>query len=212
VDVVPTSTSAPEESGAGCPATGGGIPYGADTSEIEDVDGDGRADLQFFAETPTFHYGIRTASGATVVLDDHHAGPGTHRGWSARLGSGVVVTVLDDSRAATVHGFVNCRFVTTFADDGMPYRVWLKGFGDGATGISCGDDGDRHLVKALVTQVGDDAYDIDQTSVQVSASGEAAVDGATWTHAVGVPASDGRVQSGMTSSCGDVPIVASSGR
>lgn len=198
---------------AGCRATGGGIPAGADTSEIEDVDGDGLADTQFYSESHPFHYGIHTASGATAVLGDDLAGPGGHYGWSARLANGLVVTVLDDSRSATLHAFIDCRFVTTFAPDGEPFRVHLKGFGDHETGISCGvRDNGRQLVRMLALNTGDGMHDITRTVVQVSEDGTRAWDGDTSTWGTGVPASDERVKRAMTSSCENVRKVGTSGR
>ena len=51
--------------GKGCPPTSGPAPRW-ETTSIGDVDGDGRPDRQFYSlQTPT--YGIRTASGATIV-------------------------------------------------------------------------------------------------------------------------------------------------
>jgi hypothetical protein len=109
----PPTTSAPADAAeTGCPANSETIPSGADVATIGDVDGDGRADTEFYPESPRFEYGIQTASGATIVLRDDLAGPGRHSGWSVRRENEVVITVLDDSRTATLHALVDCAFVT----------------------------------------------------------------------------------------------------
>lgn len=209
----PTSSAPPTGPSAGCAANGGSIPSGSDVATIDDVDGDGRPDTEFYAESPQFEYGIQTASGATIVLRDDLAGPGRHSGWSAPLETEVVITVLDDSRTATLHAFVDCAFVTTKGVDGEPYRFLLNGFGDTGTGVSCAtDNGGRQLLGLLASRGDDNLYDITQTLVDVSKDGAEAVNGGSSQVATGLPADDARVTAAMESRCGDVPKVATSGR
>jgi hypothetical protein len=182
-------------------------------AQIEDIDGDGRPDTEFYSESPQFEYGIQTASGATVVLRDDLAGPGKHSGWSAPLESEVVITVLDDSRTATLHAFVDCAFVTTTGLNGKPYSFSLRGFGAYGTGVACSNgNGGRQLLGLLATRGDDGRYDVTKTLVNVSKDGTKALNGGSSQVASDVPADDARVASAMESRCGDIPKVQTSGR
>lgn len=197
---------------AGCPPNGASIPTGADTATIDDVDGDGRPDVEYYSESPTFEYGIQTASGATITLADDLAGPNRHGGWSAVLENETVITVLDDGRSATLHAFVDCGFVTTRGVDGAPYRFLLNGFGDAGTGVECSSgNGGRQLLGVLATRQSDDLYDISHTVVTVPRGGLLATNGSPAPAATDLPASDAQVVAAMRSSCGDVPKVQTSG-
>jgi hypothetical protein len=199
--------------GAGCAPNDGAIPAGADTATIEDVDGDGKPDIQYFSETPTFEYGIQTASGATISLADDLAGPNRHSGWSAPLENGTVVTVLDDGRAATLHAFVDCGFVTTSGVDGNPYRFLLNGFGDAGTGVECSNgNGGRQLLGVLASRQDSGQYDIAHTVVTVSRDGLLATNGNASPVASNLASTDQQVVLAMKSSCVDIPKVQTSGR
>lgn len=210
---IPTSARPdPTLSRAGCVPNGASIPAGADTATIEDVDGDGKPDVEYYSESPTFEYGIQTASGATFSLADDLAGPGRHSGWSAQLENETVVTVLDDGRTATLHAFVDCGFVTTFGVDGAPYRFLLNGFGDYGTGVECSNgNGGRQLLGVLAARQPDDLYNISHTVVTVSPGGLLATNGSSSAGATGLSATDPQVVTAMGSSCGDVPKVQTSG-
>jgi hypothetical protein len=209
----PESTAPPTAAPAGCPANGGSIPAEADVATIQDVDGDGRPDAEFYADSPQFEYGIQTASGATIVLRDDLAGPGRHSGWSAPLERELVITVLDDSRTATVHAFVDCAFVTTKGVDGNPYRFLLNGFGDTGTGVACSNgNGGRQLLGLLATRGADNLYSITKTLVNVSKDGTEATNGGSSQVVTGLPADDTQVMAAMTSRCGDIPKVHTSGQ
>ncbi|GAA3868708.1 hypothetical protein GCM10022381_10060 [Leifsonia kafniensis] len=203
----PTSTTA-----TGCAPNGASIPAGADTATIEDVDGDGKPDVEYYSESPTFEYGIQTASGATISLADDLAGPGRHGGWSALLENETVITVLDDGRTATLHAFVDCGFVTTKGVDGNPYRFLLNGFGETGTGVECSDgNGGRQLIGVLAARDSSGNYGIVNTVVTVSGDGLLATNGTSSTVATGLPESDPQVVAAMGSSCGDIPKVQTSG-
>lgn len=198
--------------GDGCPANDARIPDGASTSALADVDGDGEPDMQFYTENPSFAYGISTASGATYFLADDLAGPNTHSGWSARLESGLVVTVLDDGRAATLHAFVDCAFVTTTATDGSRFDLYLNGFGDRSTGVQCSDgNGGRWLGSVLASRLETGRYNITRTSLDFSANGATVTNGIVSQIAADVAADDPLVALAMQSTCGDTPRVATSG-
>jgi hypothetical protein len=198
--------------GPGCPANGVAIPAGATVSAIEDVDGDGLADTQFFQENPEFAYGISTASGATYLLKDSLAGPNAHSGWSAPLENGLVVTVLDDGRAARLYPFINCAFVATTTADGSDLDLYLRGFGDAGTGVECtAGNGGRWLSYVQATRLDTGRFTITGMSIDVSRDGATASFGYSSEIATDIAADDPRVDVAMRSSCGDVPKVATSG-
>lgn len=190
------------------------MPSGAVTAQIGDIDGDGRADTEWYAESPVpFSYGVTTASGATFVIPDTMAGPNTHSGWTATgLESGQVITVVDDGRGAQLYSFLHCAFVTPIGVNGEPYTFDMENLHDNGTGVWCRPvQGGLELdgVQALLGT--DGAYVINSTRIIISADGRSATNGGT-TQLTGIPADDPRVHDAQRSSCGDTPIVSTSGR
>jgi hypothetical protein len=210
------STSVPEPAAStepqGCPVTGESMPDDAVTAEIGDVDGDTENDLQWYSEaTVPFVYGITTASGATITIDDPLAGPNTHSGWTAQLHNGVVVTVLDDGRSAVLQAVVDCEFVTPIGVDARPYTFDmqnLRGFG---TGVGCLEVQDGLELNGLqVTQNRGNTYSLQSTGITVSTDGLTAMNGYTAVEP-SLDAEDRRIALARTSSCADTPIVSTSG-
>ncbi|MEC5184256.1 hypothetical protein RCH12_001721 [Cryobacterium sp. MP_3.1] len=197
----------------GCPATAESMPAEAVSAEIADVDGDGENDTEWYDETTSpFTFGISTASGATVTLADDLAGPGGHNGWTATLHNGVVVTVLDDSRSATLHALVDCKFVTPIGVDARPYTFDMQNTHDNGTGVGCLEvDGGVELNGLQVTQNRDDSYSLMATGITVSTDGLTAINGYTAVSGA-LPEDDPRVAEAQTSSCGAAPVVSTSGR
>ncbi|NQX03441.1 hypothetical protein HQQ82_01355 [Rathayibacter sp. VKM Ac-2856] len=190
------------------------MPAGATTAEIGDVDGDGRADQGFYTETDGFAYGIRTASGATVLQSDPLAGPGGHRGWTVAVAPGLAATVLEDGRTAALLAFTDCAFVTPTGTDGEPYTFTLAGFGDAGTGVACGPAdarGDRSIVGLLAEQGDNGSYSITSTTVELSADGRTATNGAVTSAGESLAADDPVVAAAMTATCDGVASVGTSG-
>ena len=212
-DASADATAAVTPEPEGCPATAKTMPADAVSAHIPDVDGDGRTDTAWYSEGQApFTYGITTASGATVTLADDLAGPNTHSGWTAELHNGVVATVLDDGRSASLHALVDCAFVTPIGVDGRPYTFDmqdLRGFG---TGVGCREvDGGLELNGLQSSQNRDDSYTVLATGITVSTDGTSARNGYTDVSDE-VPAEDPRVAEAQTSSCADAPVVSTSGR
>lgn len=212
-DAAPESTPDPAAEPEGCPATTASMPAGAVSAEIADVDGDGENDTEWYDEASSqFTFGISTASGATITLADDLAGPGRHNGWTAALHNGVVVSVLDDSRRATLHAFVDCEFVTPIGVDARPYTFDMQNTHNNGTGVGCLDvEGGLELNGLQVTQNRDDSYALLATGITVSTDGLTAINGYTAVSA-SLPEDDPRVAEAQTSSCGGAPVVSTSGR
>lgn len=208
----PSPVSTQRGGGKGCSPNGGSIPAGADTAKIGDVDDTDSDATEFYAESPRFEFGVRTASGAVAVLQDGLAGPGAHSGWMARFPL-AVLAVLDDGRTATLHAFVDCRFTTVDGVDGEPYRFSLQGFGAVGTGVGCGSyaDGTRELLGVDAVRLPDGRYRIDTTEVKVSADGRTATNGTRTRGTHEFTRDSPEVRAANSSGCGTVPIVHTSG-
>jgi hypothetical protein len=212
VTATPIATPTTSWDGHGCRPNDVPIPDDADTAVIGDVDETDSDATEFYSQSPAIEFGVHTSSGATIVQPDDLAGPGAHSGWMTRLAIGVVA-VLDDGRTATLHAFVDCRFVETKGVDGQPYRFTLNGFGDVGTGVTCTTDvdGTKELAGVDAVRLADGRYRIDTTPVTISDDGLTATNGATTrgtrTHAASSP----EVRAANTSRCLDVPKVGTSG-
>ena len=209
----PSPASTQQGDGKGCSPNGVAIPQGADTATIADEDETDSDATEFYSETPRFEFGVRTASGATIVLPDDLAGPATHSGWMTRLALGEVA-VLDDGRTATLHAFVDCRFVPTEGVDGKPYSFTLNGFGTHGTGVGCASlvDGTLEVVGLNAVKLSSGRYRIDSTPVRISADGATATNGTAKRGTTTYAADSDQVRQANRSTCGDVPIVHTSGR
>ena len=209
----PSPASSQQGGGKGCSPNGVRIPAGADTATIRDVDETDSDAVEFYSETPAFEFGVHTKSGATIVLPDDLAGPAMHNGWMTRFAVNVLA-VTDDGRTATLHAFVDCRFVQPQGVDGRPYSFALRGFGTTGTGVGCSSyvDGTLGLVGLDAVRLADGRYRIDTTPVNVSADGRTATNGTTRRGTTTYAADSEQVQEANGSSCRDVPIVHTSGR
>lgn len=218
-----TSASATTDSAAvgsaagrtGCAANTAKIPAGANVAKIPDVDGDGKADTEYYSEGPGgFAYGIRTASGRTVRLADDQAGPGRHAGWTARFKSGPALTVLGDGRTATLHAFIGCRFVTTTDKHGIPWTFGLNGTSKYGSGVQCSSPrvSTRVLLGVLAKRQPNGRYRIASTTIRISSNGRVAQAGTTSTPKTTYRADSPDVQQAKVSTCWSTPIVTTSGR
>jgi len=206
------TTAAPAEP-AGCPATSETTPDGATTAEIADIDGDGKRDTQWYSEaTVPFVYGITTASGATITLNDTLAGPNTHSGWTARLHNGVVVTVIDDGRGAALHALVDCDFVTPRGVDGRAYTFDMQNLRGYGTGVGCLEvEGGLELNGFQLSENRGDTYSLMSTGISVSTDGLSAMNGYTAVDS-DLPPDDRMVDVAQSSTCATTPLVSTSGR
>ena len=124
------------------------------------------------------------------------------------------MAVLDDSRTATLHAFVDCAFITTTDPQGKAYRFGLNRFSDFGTGVECTDrNGGALLYGVLAARRDDGLYDITRTHIVLEDEGRVARNGShVEIVAEGLPADDKQVALAMRSTCGETPIVSTSGR
>lgn len=201
----PSATSTPEPGvGAGCPATDGGIPEGAATSEVVDVDGDGRADTAWITGGADRTFGITTASGATFSAPIESASPIGASAVVNTVGADLTpIALVDLGRQAQLFSLDGCAVTQTVDDGGQPY-VFDRGFGDQGTGVGCTDvDGVLHLAGLLATEEGD-GWTVTRTLVDLTPSGDVATNGAVDVVAEGAAATDAVVTTAQEVSCGDL--------
>lgn len=190
--------------GDGCPATDGGIPDGAATSEVVDVDGDGRADTAWITGGPDRALGITTASGATFSAPIDSASPIAASAVVSTVGADLTpIALVDLGRQAQLFSLDGCAVTQTVDQGGQPY-VFDRGFGDQGTGVGCTDvDGVLHLAGLLATEEGD-GWTVTRTLVDLDPSGEVATNGAAEVVAEGAAATDAVVTTAQEVSCGDL--------
>lgn len=201
----PSATSTPEPGvGAGCPATDGGIPEGAATSEVVDVDGDGRADTAWITGGADRTFGITTASGATFSAAVESASPIGASAVVNTVGADLTpIALVDLGRQAQLFSLDGCAVTQTVDDGGQPY-VFDRGFSDQGTGVGCTDvDGVLHLAGLLATEEGD-SWTVTRTLVDLTPSGDVATNGAVDVVAEGAAATDAVVTTAQEVSCGDL--------
>jgi len=203
---VPTTTAppAPAPPAKGCAAAGSGVPAGATSKPIIDVDGDGRPDSGWINGSATF--GITTASGATFSIPMELAGGGPRMVLVEDTdGKGTIAALASDGRTVELLLVKNCGLFPAKNAQGGNYEFDL-GFRGTGTGVGCsqvaGTSG-RSLV-GLNVQLDGAGQPQDVRRTQIVLDGTSARNGATDTiPAAGNPAA---VQSGNQISCGDLTM------
>jgi hypothetical protein len=154
----------------GCPATGDGVPAGADSAPTLDVDGDGRADTAWIAGAPaadgSVTFGITTASGGTFTGSIASASPVQRSVLVADVtGKGELVALGSDGRQVLLYAISRCKIIPVQNVQGEQYAFDL-GFTGFGTGVGCLDvdgDGTRDLAGLLAknTAITRTAVDLD---------------------------------------------------
>lgn len=194
-------------SGSGCPAVGDGVPQGASSAEVVDVDGDGRPDTAWLTAGADRSFGITTASGATFSAPITSASPiaaSAVVGSVADSGAGdVPVALVDLGREAQLFALGDCTVTQTLDASGQPY-VFDRGFGDQGTGVGCSDvDGATRLAGLLAAQQGD-GWTVTRTLIDLSDGGRVAANGTATVVAEDATADDPVVTTAQEVSCGDL--------
>jgi hypothetical protein len=203
--------------GKGCPVNGVRMEKG-DIGRIGDVDGDGRADRQFYS-LESAAYGIRTASGATIVLHDNLPATNQHGGWTAKVGTSFI-TVIDDGQTAEVFRFANCRFVPVTTRYGLPFLSVLSGGGYGSRdsdlvryGLTCtGVGAKRSLANVIAAKEDNGSWRLSTYRLRKAGANSLTQENDPSTAEQGLKASTRRVQDASLSRCGTDPKVFSDGK
>jgi len=193
--------------GSGCPAVGDGVPQGASSTEVVDVDGDGRPDTAWLTAGADRTLGITTASGATFSAPLTSASPipaSAVVGSVATTDAGdVPMALVDLGREAQLFALTDCAVTQTTDPSGQPY-VFDRGFGDQGTGVGCSDvDGATRLAGLLATQEGD-GWTVTRTLIDLTEGGRVAANGTVAVVAEKAAADDAVVTTAQEVSCGDL--------
>lgn len=201
----PTASAEPTPAvGAGCAATDGGIPDGAASTEIVDVDGDGRADTAWITGGADRTFGVTTASGATFSAPIESASPIPASAVVNVVGADATpIALVDLGRQAQLFSLADCAVTQTTDQGGQPY-VFDRGFGDQGTGVGCtAVDGVLQLAGLLATEEGD-GWTVTRTLVDLTDAGKVATNGTVEVVAQGAAATDAVVTTAQEVSCGDL--------
>ncbi len=194
----PTRTS-------GCVPTGSGVPAGATTKQVIDVDGDGQPDTGWISSGGTT-FGITTASGATMSIPLQLAGGGDRSVLVENIDShGPIAALASDGRTVELLLVQNCGLFPATNAQGTHYEFDLGVRGTG-TGVGCsqitGTTG-RSLVGLNVHLNATGQPDsVHRTQIILNAT--TARNGATDT--IPTSGNPAAAQTGNTISCGDLTI------
>lgn len=190
---------------SGCAPTGTGVPTGATTKQVIDVDGDGHPDTGWISSGGTT-FGITTASGATMSIPLQLAGGGDRSVLVENPDShGTIAALASDGRTVELLVVKNCGLFPATNDQGTHYAFDLGVRGTG-TGVGCsqitGTTG-RSLVGLNVhLNAAGQPDSVHRTQIILNAT--TARNGATDT--IPTTTNPAAAQTGNTISCGDLTI------
>ncbi|MDF9877065.1 hypothetical protein [Cellulosimicrobium cellulans] len=211
-DPSPTDTGTPTDdtstpAAKGCPAAGDGVPAGAGTHEIVDVDGDGRPDTAWLTGGADRAFGITTASGATFSAPIESASPVAASAVVQLVAAGdatAPIALVDTGREVLLFSAADCAVTPTQNAQGEQY-TFDKGFTGFGTGVGCTEvDGELHL--AGLNAVSDDgtAFTVSRTFVDLDAGAQTATNGEEETVAQDAAPDDPVVTTAQETTCGDL--------
>jgi hypothetical protein len=194
----------------GCPASGDGVPSGADRAPTVDVDGDGAVDTQWIAAQPgsdgAVTFGVTTASGGTFTAVLRSASPVPRSVLVADVtGQGEVVVLASDRRQVLLYAVSACQLVPVQNEQGQQYAFDL-GFTGLGTGVGCADvdgDGVRDLLGLLLQPPGAQNAEAVVQQTIVVLDGPVARNGATIASPAGDEVRQDQVQS---VTCGELSL------
>jgi len=190
--------------GAGCTTAGPGMPAGANSGRVPDVDGDGEQDTLWLARSADGGrpMGVDTSAGGHVEARVDSAAPIALRVLVADVDATPPVELLvSDGRSTQLWAFADCALVPVTDPAGEPYLFdhGLRGTGTGVGCVGRGDD--RRLVGLNV--VADDGTTVRWERTTIERDGLVADEGATESGTFTRPADDARIDLLRSVTCGD---------
>lgn len=202
-----TPDSAATATGNGCARTAATTPAGAISARVGDLDGDGRADIEWaeLGTGGTLHFGITTASGATAGASERFAGGAGRLLVVSRLANGAVAVITSETRDSPLWSFASCRLhaVHGVYDRGIGIGgdqfVFYSADGGGSLGCTAGRLEGYHEIDH-----GPGRSTITADRVELSRDGLRATTGGTRTLS---RAEAARRSAGQRISCGTSPVL-----
>lgn len=163
------------------------------------MDGDGKADTEWIARVDNqTEFGVTTASHATFSFAVSSASPIVPDGFVSMLGSRFI-SLLSDGRGAYVYVIADCTFVQPKDSGGAPYTFDLQNLRGNGTGVGCV----AGTLVGYLAKTDGGSYIVTQTVVNLSADGATASNGTVSRIATAAAASDPRVTTAQSVTCGD---------
>ena len=200
--VATTTPPATTTTAKGCAPTTAIEPADAVDKTTIDVDGDGLKDTEWVSDTPSLKFGVTTASGATYSYSLSAASPAPREGFIARLNDHRIVSMVDDNRAAYVHFFVNCGWVTPKNAQGQQYTFDYNEFTGHGSGVGCS----LGYVVGWQLKNTSTGYTVTKTPMNLNVTGSYATNGTTSTVVSNASVNDPRVKTAQTISCAGVTV------
>lgn len=201
-----TGTAAPPREG-GCTEGDGAVPDDAVSSEIVDVDGDGRADVGWVRDTSGgTTIGVSTAAGGGARIDYESASPIPRRMLVANVDeTGPVEIIVSDGRGASLYAFDDCAIRPIRNPAGETYRFDLQNLRGNGTGVGCVElDEDRQLVGLQVDERTEDRVRWTRTIIELD--GLTATNGASTSGTYALPAEDADAELLDQITCGELTM------
>ncbi|MBD5784861.1 hypothetical protein IF650_01590 [Cellulosimicrobium terreum] len=197
-----------EPAAQGCPAAGDGVPDGAGTHEVVDVDGDGEPDTAWITAGADRAFGITTASGATFSAPIESASPQPASAVVNVVAAGdgtAPVALVDTGREVLLFSTAGCAVTPTQNAQGEAY-TFDKGFTGFGTGVGCTEEGGELRLAGLNAVPSDDGttFTVSRTFVDLDADAATATNGDEETVAEDAAPDDPVVTTAQETSCGDL--------
>lgn len=207
---VPTTQITPaysqHQTGPGCPRTRATTPKTAMTARVGDIDGDGRADIEWAymrSGSGTLYFGVTTASGATISTSQDFASGADRRVVIGRLRDGAVIALPSDHHGIPLYTFASCSFHRPYGVNGKPYEFGQADLQGDGIGAACRSG---QLVGLQNPRRGNTRA-LTATTVIVEANGRTAVNGATTTLLTNLDKHPSADQQAQSPTCGGSPVL-----
>ena len=193
--------------GKGCKSTGSGIPAGTKKKTTIDVDGDGKADTEWFTATT---FGITTHSGATSTVKPSISGAADPMALTGKLkGTSTVIVLIAGSRDVQTFRYLDCKIQPVVDKHKVQYRFDLTGkYGNGVGTEDSNGDGKDTLVGYELSPQGDTkpGQTVKITTTTINISGLTASAGTTGTSTTSLPGGKQTLDHVRTVSIGSLNI------
>ena len=190
----------------GCANGHTGVPADARTTQVNDVDGDGKSDTAFFTASKPYVFGFKTSAGGVYTTPDRHTPTGKHHAWAVNTdGFPGHAIAIDDGLTAALLTFQHCSFRSLTAAEGTPLQVPIgarSASGNATTGVACNNQNGGILIEAAQARLlSNGRYNIAWSTLEPTGTATGATFGKFAVRYKNLAATDSRVHQARTSTC-----------